>query len=83
MTYHIKYNSLAYKAILYIQYIMPMFCFRNRPVIQLMLVDFYDNIQTLFKPVSKSHTASEALKVDVMFPKTYNLRARKSVNYRV
>ena len=60
-----------------------MFCFRNRPVIQLMLVDFYDNIQTLFKPVSKSHSESESLKIDFILPKTYNLRARKAVNYRV
>lgn len=60
-----------------------MFCFRNKPVIQVMLVDFYDNIQTLFKPASKSHSATEDLKVDCILPKTYNLRARKSVNYRV
>ena len=60
-----------------------MFCFRNRPVIQLMLVDFYDNIQTLFKPKSKSETVSNTFKVEFLLPKTYNLRARKSVNYRV
>jgi hypothetical protein len=62
---------------------MPIFCFRNRPVIQLLLGDIYDNIQSLFKPVSKSHTVSETLKVDFILPKTYNLRARKAVNYRV
>ena len=66
---------------------MPMFCFRNRPVIQLMLVDFYDNIQTLFKAkaISKSNsdTVSNTFKVEFLLPKTYNLRARKSVNYRV
>ena len=64
-----------------------MFCFRNRPVIQLMLVDFYDNIQTLFKPaskpMSKSETVSNTFKVNFILPKPYNLRARKSVNYRV
>ena len=62
-----------------------MFCFRNKPVIQVMLVDFYDNLQKLFKPTSKSDsdTIRQSLKVDFILPKTYNLRARKSVNYRV
>ena len=60
---------------------MVFFCFRNRPVIQLLLGDVYDNIQTLFNPISRNLYATDIV-VDTS-SKTYNLRARKAVNYRV
>jgi|UniRef100_A0A6C0K881 hypothetical protein len=60
---------------------MVFFCFRNRPVIQLLLEDVYDNIQNLLNPVSRKVYRADII-VDTS-PKTYNLRARKAVNYRV